>query len=88
MHDFICRYEILRYIVVMKRCCCDFFSKYFVLKLDRKTFVSTSFHVCDDVLNIQNKVLNLTEVWKKCFWCLHFFFVSYYIFFKIVKKTL
>lgn len=39
--------------------CCDFFSKYFVLKLDRKSFVSISFHVCGDVLNIQNKVLNL-----------------------------
>lgn len=55
---FICRSEILRYIVVMKMCY-DFFSKYFILKLDMKSFVFTSFHVCGDVLNTQNKVLNL-----------------------------
>lgn len=42
----------------MKMCCCNFFSIYFVSKLNKKSFVSTSFHVCGD-LNIQNKVLNL-----------------------------
>lgn len=47
--------------------CCDFFGKYFVLKLDKKSFVSISFLVCGDVLNIQNKVLNLNASLEEVF---------------------
>lgn len=68
--------------------CYDFFSKYFILKLDIKSFVFTSFHVCGDVLNTQNKVLNLNTSLEEvllvpAFWL---FYIIY--FFWIVKAIL
>lgn len=46
-------------------CHCDFISKYFIQKLDMKSFVPTSFYVSCDVPNIKNKVLNGDLFWEK-----------------------